>query len=213
MLFALEVDGRYAFGSCFCGCHDTFSGRFFLAAAHDEGVLAAEVALVAGLGLGLIAGFGKLAFRLFLVLEEQGILFILEEGRSHRVDGLVGFHFFGDVGLDAAFLFLFLFGGLVLAQFLLEYLFFFAGASDYSFGLVDQGVEAVLHPSVALVAVHSCWAFRGLNRLYFIEEVPVRTLLGFVVVEGGFSSVVLDVVGVGTVSAVVAACRRRYSWV
>jgi hypothetical protein len=75
MFLALEVHG----GDLFLGVdRSDFSppAHSFLACAHVEGFLAAYVALVAGLGLGLVAGLGKLPFGLLLLLF---LLFVLEE--------------------------------------------------------------------------------------------------------------------------------------
>jgi len=69
----------------------------------------------------------------------------------------------------------------------------------------------VLHPAMTFVAVHSSRTIACLNGLYFVEKVPMRAFLRLVVIQGRFSSVVLDIVSIGAISPVVALYHKKYS--
>ena len=63
----------------------------------------------------------------------------------------------------------------------------------------------MLHPPMTLVTVHARRTFGSLDGLDFVLEIPMWTFFRFVVIYRRFSSVILDIMGVGAISPFVAA--------
>ena len=193
VLLAFEVNRGDAFGSCLGRSYHTFSVWFFFTAAHVERIFTSQVALIPCFGFSLIAGSGKLALRLFLIFEERS---------SYWIYGLIDFHFLGDICLNGAFFFLFLLFFRRIDQLLFKKVLFFI-VTRQSLGFVDERMETMLHPSVTFAAVHALRTVWCLDWLYFIEKIPMWTLLWFVTVNWRFSSVVLNIVSIGAFSSIV----------
>ena len=70
---------------------------------------------------------------------------------------------------------------------------------------VDLRMVSLLHPAVALVAVHARLAPSFLDRFYLVREAPGLALLGKVLEVFGVPAVILNIVSVRTVSSIVPA--------
>lgn len=92
-------------------------------------------------------------------------------------------------------------GGVLLTLTTQFFLLVFLPRVSFGIGLgsKNQGVVALLHPAMTLGTFHTLGALRGLDGFYLIGEVPFVALDGVVLIEGRFSPIVLNVVGIGTV--------------
>lgn len=159
---------------------------------------------VACFGVCLLAGRGLIA----VGFEERGTYselscLLLNFLVSHSLDIFVcnGLNVFVDC--LKIFFFFFLAG-----SFMVICHFFFKGIMAnrvmLAFGRVDKGMITILHPSVTLAATHPSLTSSLFNGFDLQVEIPSIAFINRVLVVLGVSAVILEVVGVGTVAAIMA---------
>ena len=166
MFFVFKVDWWDFFGSF----HKNFlMAIFFNTPTHIKWLLASMIALISSFRLGLMTSFWKVTFFFLLIFEKWS---------SHWKYSLVYVNFLIYYAFKITFLLLFNWIG----QLLLDVVLFLHWIFGSSFWFVDLRMKTMFHPAMAFPAIHSSWTIWGLNWFDFIEKIPIRTFLGFIVV-------------------------------
>ena len=190
MLLFLKIDWRYFF-LLLNFMNPAFSSFIFFTITHIKRFLASDIALISSFWLSLMTSLWKLSLGLFLILEKRC---------TRRIYGFVCLDFLWDIALYIA-LFLFLFFCLIY-QLFLNQIFLFRCWFELTFLFKNSRMKAMFHPPMAFIAIHASWTFWGLNRLYFILKVPMRTFFRFILIDRRLSSKILNIMGIWTFRAV-----------